>query len=34
MVQMVSGIVTQAGPIDYLIYGIGIFEGYNLSMRN
>lgn len=33
MGQMISGIFTQAGPIDYLIYGIGIFEGYKLSMR-
>ena len=26
-------ILTQASPIDYLIYGIGIYEGYKLSMR-
>jgi hypothetical protein len=32
-VQMVTGILTQANPIDYLIYGIGIFEGYKLSIR-
>ncbi len=34
MVQMVSGILTQAGPIDYLIYGIGLYEGWKLSMRS
>jgi hypothetical protein len=34
MVQMVSGILTQATPIDYLIYGIGLFEGYKLSIRS
>ena len=32
-VQMVQGIFTKMDPIGYLIYGIGIFEGYKLSIR-
>ena len=31
--QLISGILDHTTPISYLIYGIGIFEGYKLSMR-
>jgi hypothetical protein len=31
--QMISVIFSKMDPIGYLIYGIGIFEGYKLSMR-
>lgn len=31
-VQMVQTIFTKMDPITYLIYGIGIFEGYKLSI--
>jgi len=31
-VQIVQGIFTKMDPIGYLIYGIGIFEGYKLSI--
>jgi len=30
---LITNIVTKADPITYLIYGIGIFEGYKLSIR-
>jgi hypothetical protein len=30
---LVTHIVTGSSPITYLIYGIGIFEGYKLSIR-
>lgn len=32
-VQMVTLIFSHMDPIGYLIYGIGIFEGYKLSVR-
>jgi hypothetical protein len=31
-VQTVQGIFTKMDPIGYLIYGLGIFEGYKLSI--
>jgi hypothetical protein len=31
-VAMVQAIFSQMGPIGYFIYGIGIFEGYKLSI--
>jgi hypothetical protein len=30
---LVTHIVTSASPITYIIYGIGIFEGFKLSVR-
>jgi len=33
LVEMVKNIATQTDPIMYLIYAIGIFEGYKLSIR-
>jgi hypothetical protein len=33
MVDLVSTLVTHTDPIMYLIYAIGIFEGYKLSIR-
>jgi len=32
-VQMITVIFSKMDPIGYVIYGIGIFEGYKLSMR-
>jgi hypothetical protein len=31
--QLLTTIFTQMGPVSYLIYGIGIYEGYKLSIR-
>lgn len=31
-VQMIQAIFTKMDPIGYLIYGLGIFEGYKLSI--
>ena len=33
LIQTVTNIVTHMDPIMYLIYAIGIFEGYKLSIR-
>ena len=31
--QLLTSIFNQMGPISYLIYGLGIYEGYKLSIR-
>lgn len=33
LTQLLAAIINQAKPLDYLIYAIGIFEGYKLSIR-
>jgi hypothetical protein len=33
LVQLITTIFSKMDPIMYLIYGIGIFEGYKLSIR-
>jgi hypothetical protein len=33
LTQLLANIVDQMSPIMYLIYAIGIFEGYKLSIR-
>jgi hypothetical protein len=33
MTQLVTNIFDRMDPITYLIYGIGIFEGYKFSIR-
>jgi len=33
LTQLISNIFNRMDPIMYLIYGIGIFEGYKLSIR-
>jgi hypothetical protein len=33
LTQLLTSIFTQMGPMSYLIYGIGIYEGYKLSIR-
>jgi hypothetical protein len=33
LIQLVTNIFSHTDPIMYLIYGIGIFEGYKLSIR-
>jgi hypothetical protein len=34
LTQLIPQILSNASPITYLIYGIGIFEGYKLSIKN